>query len=66
MTQENIKIADLSNDAEYRITPHNEEVEQALLGALLVNNKALERVSEFLKAEQFYNPVHGRIYDAIF
>lgn len=53
-------------DAEYRIMPHNEEVEQALLGALLVNNKSLEKVSEFLRAEHFYNPVHGRIYDAIY
>lgn len=52
-------------DAEYRVSPHNEEVEQALLGALLVNNRALEKVSEFLKPEHFYNPVHGRIYEAI-
>src|SRR5690606_10011632 len=52
-------------DAEYRTMPHNDEVEQALLGALLVNNRSLEKVSEFLKPEHFYNPVHGRIYDAI-
>lgn len=45
--------------------PHNEEVEQALLGALLVNNKSLEKISEFLRAEHFFNSVHGRIYDAI-
>ena len=65
MTQEYMKIADITRDEEYRTTPHNEEVEQGLLGALLVNNKALEKVSEFLKAEHFYNPVHGRIYEAI-
>lgn len=52
-------------DAEYRVLPHNEEVEQALLGALLVNNRSLEKVSEFLKPEHFYNAVHGRIYEAI-
>ena len=52
-------------DAEYRVMPHNEEVEQALLGALLVNNKSLEKVSEFLRAAHFYNPVHGRIFEAI-
>src|SRR5690606_20020159 len=52
-------------EPEYRVLPHNEEVEQALLGALLVNNRALEKVSEFLKPEHFYNPVHGRIYEAI-
>src|SRR3972149_6411937 len=70
MTADAVKLAELaqtrtSNDAEYRVMPHNEEAEQALLGALLVNNKALEKVSEFLRAEHFYNPVHGRIYDAI-
>ncbi len=37
----------------------------ALLGALLANNKAYERVSEFLAPEHFIDPVHGRIYQAI-
>lgn len=32
--------------------PRNIEAEQALLGALLANNKAYEKVSEFLRAEQ--------------
>lgn len=48
----------------YRIPPHNAEVEAALLGAVLTNDRALERVSDFLQAEHFYEPVHGRIYDA--
>ncbi|WP_207459549.1 replicative DNA helicase [Azospirillum sp. SYSU D00513] len=50
---------------DYRTPPHNEEAEQALLGAILVNNKAYERVSEFLRPEHFYDPVHQRIYGAI-
>ena len=37
----------------------------ALLGALLANNKAYERVSEFLAPDHFVDPVHGRIYQAI-
>jgi replicative DNA helicase len=45
--------------------PANTEVEQALLGAILVNNAAYHRVSEFLLAEHFGNGVHGRIYGAI-
>ena len=49
----------------YRVQPHNEEAEQALLGALLVNNRAYEKVSEFLLPDHFYGPVHGRIYGAI-
>ncbi|MDQ2802000.1 MAG: replicative DNA helicase [Pseudomonadota bacterium] len=48
-----------------RLPPSNVQAEQALLGALLANNKAYERVSEFLSAEHFADPIHGRIYQAI-
>jgi replicative DNA helicase len=48
-----------------RTPPYNLEAEQALLGAILVNNTAYARVSEFLAAEHFGNAVHGRIYAAI-
>ncbi len=50
---------------DYRIQPHNEEAEQALLGALLVNNRAYEKIGEFLKADHFFSPVHRRIFAAI-
>ena len=39
--------------------------EQALLGALLVNNEAIHLVATFLEAPHFFLPVHGRIYDAV-
>src|SRR5437870_10741006 len=45
--------------------PANIEAEQALLGAILVNNAAYSRVAEFLAAEHFGNAVHGRIFAAI-
>jgi replicative DNA helicase len=48
-----------------RLPPANMEAEQALLGALLANNKAYERVGEFLASEHFADPVHGRIFGAI-
>ena len=48
-----------------RLPPSNAQAEQALLGALLANNKAYERVSEFLSHEHFVDPVHARIYQAI-
>lgn len=48
-----------------RLPPSNQQAEQALLGALLANNRAYERVSEFLAPEHFVDPVHGRIYQAI-
>lgn len=52
-------------DTPYRVLPHNIEAEQAILGALLIDNRLLESVSDFLRPEHFYNVVHGRIYDAI-
>ncbi len=45
--------------------PANTEAEQALLGAILINNAAYGRVGEFLLPEHFANAVHGRIYAAI-
>ncbi len=45
--------------------PHNAEIEAALLGALLTNDRAYDRVADILLPEHFYEPVHGRIYEAI-
>ena len=51
--------------AGFRTQPHNIEAEQALLGAILINNEAYHRVAEFLRPEHFYEPVHGRIFEAM-
>jgi len=48
----------------YRVPPHNSEIEAALLGAILTNNRAFEKVSEILEPAHFFEPVHGRIYEA--
>jgi replicative DNA helicase len=48
-----------------RLPPCNTDAEQALLGAILINNTSYFRVSEFLQAEHFGNAVHGRIFAAI-
>ena len=48
-----------------RTPPYNADAEQALLGALLINNNAYSRVSEFLLPEEFGDAVHSRIYAAI-
>ncbi|NPD65823.1 replicative DNA helicase [Lichenicola cladoniae] len=48
-----------------RLPPSNQAAEQALLGALLANNKAYERVAEFLIPDHFTDPINGRIYQAI-
>jgi replicative DNA helicase len=46
----------------YRTAPHNIEAEQALLGAILVNNEAFYRVSDFLEPRHFFEPIHQNIY----
>jgi replicative DNA helicase len=62
-------IASIGNPAraraEPRQMPHNADAEQGLLGALLVDNRAFEKISDFLKAEHFYAPAHGRIFGII-
>jgi replicative DNA helicase len=47
----------------YRTAPHNIEAEQALLGAILVNNEAFYRVSDFLEPRHFFEPVHQNLYE---
>ncbi len=49
----------------YRVPPHNVEAEQALLGAVLVNNDAFDRVSDFLKAEHFSEELHRRVFEVM-
>jgi replicative DNA helicase len=48
-----------------RQPPANLAAEQAVLGALLANNRAYERVGEFLRPEHFADDIHGTIYRAI-
>ena len=48
-----------------RAPPHNIEIEQALLGAILVNNDAFDRVSDFLRADHFSEELHRRIYEVV-
>ena len=45
--------------------PQNIEAEQALLGAILANNKAFEKVSEFLKPQHFADSMHAKIFEVI-
>jgi replicative DNA helicase len=45
--------------------PHNVEAEAALLGALMIDNRLVEDVQIKLRADHFFEPAHGRIYEAI-
>lgn len=48
----------------FREMPNNIEAEQALLGAVLTDNRVFDAVTGYLRTEHFYQPVHGRIYEA--
>ena len=50
-------------EPQFRTAPHNIEAEQALLGAILVNNDAFYRVSDFLDPEHFSEELHRRIFE---
>ena len=45
--------------------PHNIEAEQALLGALMLDNSLCEDIMMLLRREHFFEPLHGEIYEAI-
>ena len=56
-------MADGSTITAERLQPHNIEAEQALLGALMLNNEIFDRISAIVEPHHFYDPVHGRIFE---
>jgi replicative DNA helicase len=48
-----------------RAPPHNTELEQAPLGAILVNNDTYARVADLLQSGLFYEPIHQEIFEII-
>lgn len=44
------------------LQPHNLELEQALIGAILVNNEAYTMVASIVEPGHFYEPLHQRIF----
>jgi replicative DNA helicase len=64
LTDSNIlKLAPDAGTPAFRSAPHNIEAEQSLLGAILVNNDAFYRVSDFLEPKHFFEPIHQAIYE---
>ncbi len=53
------------NLQELRKELYNAEAEQIILGTIILNNEYLNRVSEFLLPEHFYEPAHQKIYSQI-
>src|SRR5207342_1924871 len=59
-----IRIAESASEAT-PVLPQNVEAEAALLGALMIDNRLVEDVQLKLQPHHFYEPLHGRIYEAI-
>ncbi|MBX9726886.1 MAG: replicative DNA helicase [Rickettsiales bacterium] len=53
------------SDKPAKEAPNNLEAEQAVLGAILANNEALNHVGSTLEAQDFYAGIHQRIFKAI-
>ncbi|WP_375692781.1 replicative DNA helicase [Bartonella sp. AP213QHHD] len=61
----NVSSSKKEDSPSFRQLPHNIEAEQALLGAIFINNDSLDRVSDFLKPEHFFEPLHQKIYHVL-
>ena len=45
--------------------PNNIEAEQAILGSLLVSNEIYDEISPYIKTNNFFDPMHQKIFEAI-
>src|SRR5438477_755714 len=45
-----------------RVPPHSVEAEQSLLGALLIDHQAFDRIADLVASEDFYRDDHRRIW----
>ncbi|MDI2091173.1 replicative DNA helicase [Commensalibacter oyaizuii] len=64
ITESNSNKLSLLNISQ-RLPPANIQAEQSLLGALLTNNKAYDKIADFLIGEHFADPINRKIYEAI-
>jgi replicative DNA helicase len=60
-----VRIAESASEPATQTLPQNVEAEAALLGALMIDNRLVEDVQLKLRPDHFFEPLHGRIYEAI-
>ena len=58
-----LSVRQAKDDAEAQPVPFSIEAEQQLLGALLTNNDVFDRITQIIRSEHFYEPVHARIFE---
>jgi replicative DNA helicase len=54
-----------ANDALRRLPPQSLEAEESVLGGILLDNSAVDRVLEFVRPDDFYREAHRRIFRAM-
>jgi replicative DNA helicase len=56
------------NEADFsshKLPPQHIEAEQSILGGILIENEAINRVTEILDADDFYRDTHRKIFNAL-
>ena len=53
------------NTEDLKVPPHSVEAEQSVLGGLLLDENAWDRVADILSTEAFYRHDHQLIFDAV-
>lgn len=51
--------------ASYKLPPQNIEAEQSILGGILIDNHAIDTVSEIISSDDFYRESHKKIFDCM-
>jgi len=64
-TKRNTTPAPIAANEFGKLPPQAPELEEAVLGALMIEKDAFSIVQEILKPESFYIPAHQKIYEAI-
>src|SRR5690606_18775232 len=62
MAQTSTQVAADPQVLNLRLPPHSVEAEQSLLGGLMLENEAWDRIGDIVSAEDFYRDDHRRIY----
>ena len=48
-----------------KVPPHNSEAEQAALGAVLLDNDAIDIALEYIRPDDFYSTANRRVFEAV-
>ena len=49
----------------FKELPNNIEAEQSVIGSILVTNEIFDEISTIISSNNFYDPMHQKIYNAI-